>query len=210
MSTAYIGDSAFENCVTLKTVNFYNNGSAGTGSGSSGEAGDGDEGDTGDAPGGDNGGVGEAPDNVVPGGLPSHITGGGGRNYRDTTSGNGGSHAGQPVPDAPVEDALEGNEPTKPEEGGEEGGEGSEGGTTATPGSLAYLGNNAFKGCISINSISMPEITNAGVNAFYGWTADQTIELDNTADEIAELIANGTFDGCQATIVDADGNTVNA
>ncbi len=78
---------------------------------------------------------------------------------------------------------------------------GSTTGGSSETSSLAYLGNNAFKGCTALTEITLPGIPeNAGTGVFDGWTEDQTINLSNTEEELAEQIANGLFDGCEATV----------
>ncbi|MBQ2686407.1 MAG: leucine-rich repeat protein, partial [Clostridia bacterium] len=72
---------------------------------------------------------------------------------------------------------------------------------TETSVTLKYLGNNAFKGCTSLTSIDLPGIPeNAGTRVFEGWTAEQTINLSNTEEELTEQTENGLFEGCSATI----------
>ena len=86
---------------------------------------------------------------------------------------------------------------------GEDAGEEEDGGSTdtTTKASLKYLGTNAFKGCTALTSITLPGIPeNAGTGVFEGWTADQTINLSDTEAELAEQVANGLFDGCEATV----------
>ena len=100
------------------------------------------------------------------------------------------------------EEEAEEEKPTEPSEP-------SESDTTSIL-TLEYLGTNAFKGCTALMRFTIPKIpTFVGTGVFEGFGEDQTIILSNTEEELAEQIANGMFDGCDATIIDLDGNEIN-
>ena len=83
----------------------------------------------------------------------------------------------------------------------EEGGEDAGGETEEAKPTLKYLGNNAFKGCTALTSITLPGIPeNAGTGVFDGWTAEQTINLSNTEAELAQQVADGMLEGCNAVV----------
>ena len=85
--------------------------------------------------------------------------------------------------------------------------------------SFTYEGNvvpnvnyRAFENCTSIETLVIPEsVTSVGSQAFYGWTAEQTIYVpfseDNIPDgwEKAEVYPGQSWNyGCNATIIYAD------
>ena len=76
---------------------------------------------------------------------------------------------------------------------------------------IQKLGSHVFDGCTALTVLeinaALPDLIGSGV--FNGFTTSQTIKLTyNTAEEIEYFIAMGVFDGCNATVLDAQGNPV--
>ena len=76
---------------------------------------------------------------------------------------------------------------------------------------IQKLGSHVFDGCTALTVLeinaALPDLIGSGV--FNGFTTSQTIKLTyNTAEEIEYFIAMRVFDGCNATVLDAQGNPV--
>ena len=228
MNNAYIGDSAFEGCTSLENVNFYtpdtneeDSGSEGGGStiggstiGGSTIGGSTIGGSTigGSTIGGNNGG------STIGGSTIGGSTIGG---NNDSEEGSGSAIGGSTIGGSTIGGSTIGGSTIGGNNGGSTIGGSTIGGSTIggstiggndsedegsdteteTSVTLKYLGNNAFKGCTSLTSIDLPGIPeNAGTRVFEGWTAEQTINLSNTEEELTEQTENGLFEGCSATI----------
>lgn len=74
---------------------------------------------------------------------------------------------------------------------------------------LKFLGKYAFAGCTTLTEITLPGLPDkVGSNVFDGWTSNQTINLSDNAEDIADQIEYGMFEGCDATVLDKDGDDV--
>ena len=69
------------------------------------------------------------------------------------------------------------------------------------PARLTKISDNAFENCTALKEIHLPAtLKYVGASAFSGWTAEQTVVVDLTKTETANLFNPGWLDGCEATV----------
>ena len=71
--------------------------------------------------------------------------------------------------------------------------------------SLRMLGDNAFEGCTSLIGFVLPNMPDyIGQRVFAGWTKTQEMLINQTKEEVLQILESGIFKDCQATICDKD------
>ena len=70
---------------------------------------------------------------------------------------------------------------------------------------LLLLGDKAFEGCTSMGALVLPKLpTYLGENVFAGWGNAQAMMINQSKEELLQILHTGIFKGCSAIIYDKD------